>query len=158
MCPGPLETGRTDEVLERRTQQRTICNLSIVVNKKTDLNFNGYSVAGVAPELLKPIPTLQRQCASQAALLQLCCIRVLIVDVRIMEGRSLPEISIEMTWDRAYVRRTIEEKNDTDWETIRAFLSYLGFDVKFVQVVFSPAVPIQNKTNVIRFPVRGKQR
>ena len=75
-----------------------------------------------------------------------------------MEGRSLPEISIEMTWDRAYVRRAIEEKNDTDWETIRAFLSYLGFDVKFVHAIISPAMPIQNKTNVIRFPVRGKQR
>jgi hypothetical protein len=75
-----------------------------------------------------------------------------------MEGRSLPEISVEMTWDRAYVRTAIEQGNDTDWETIRAFLSYLGFDVRFVQVVFSPAVPTQDKTNVIRFPVRGKQR
>jgi len=75
-----------------------------------------------------------------------------------MEGRPLPEISIEMTWDRAYVRTALDQGNDTDWETIRAFLSYLGFDVRFVQVVFSPAVPIQSKTNVIRFPVRGKQR
>ena len=75
-----------------------------------------------------------------------------------MEGRSLPEISIEMTWDRTYIRKAIEEKNDTDWETIRAFLSYLGFDVKFVHAIISPAMPIQNKTNVIRFPVRGKQR
>jgi hypothetical protein len=156
MCPGPLETGRTDVVLERRMQQMTICNLSIVVNKKTDLNLNGCNVVGLAPELLKPIPTLRQQCASQAALLQLCCIRVLIVDVRIMEGRPLPEISIEMTWDRAYVRRAIEEKNDTDWETIRAFLSYLGFDVKFVHAIISPAMPIQNKTNVISFPVRER--
>jgi hypothetical protein len=75
-----------------------------------------------------------------------------------MEGRTLPEISIEMTWDRAYVRRALEQGNDTDWETIRAFLSYLGFDVRFVQVVFSPAMPNQDKTNVIRFPVRGKRR
>jgi hypothetical protein len=75
-----------------------------------------------------------------------------------MEGRSLPEISIDMTWDRAYVRTAIEEGNDTDWETIRAFLSYLGFDVRFVQVVFSPEVPAQSKANVICFPVRGKQR
>jgi hypothetical protein len=75
-----------------------------------------------------------------------------------MEGRSLPEISIEMAWDRAYVRRALEQGNDTDWETIRAFLSYLGFDVRFVQVVFSPAVLNLDKTNVIRFPVRGKRR
>jgi hypothetical protein len=75
-----------------------------------------------------------------------------------MEGRSLPEISIEMTWDRTYFRTAIEERNDTDWETIRAFLSYLGFDVKFAHAIISPAMPIEIKTNVISFPDRGKQR
>ena len=78
-----------------------------------------------------------------------------------MEGRSLREISreisIDMTWDRTYVRTAIEEGNDADWETIKAFLSYLGFDVKFVHVAISPAMPIQSKTKVIYFPARGKQ-
>ena len=61
-----------------------------------------------------------------------------------------------MTWDRTYIRKAIEEKNDTDWETIRAFLTYLGYDVKFVHAVINPAMPIQNKTNVISFPVRER--
>jgi hypothetical protein len=74
-----------------------------------------------------------------------------------MEGRSLREVSIEMTWDRTYVRKAIEEGNDTDWETIKAFLSYLGFDVKFVHVAISPAVPTQSKTKVIYVPARERQ-
>ncbi len=85
-------------------------------------------------------------------------VRPLVIQQRIMEGRSLPEISIEVTWDRAYVRMALEQGKDTDWETIKALLSYLGFDVRFVQVVFSPAVPAQSKANVICFPVRGKRR
>jgi hypothetical protein len=62
-----------------------------------------------------------------------------------------------MTWDRTYVRTAIEEGNDADWETIKAFLSYLGFDVKFVHVAISPTMPTQSKTKVIYFPARGKQ-
>jgi hypothetical protein len=76
------------------------------------------------------------------------------------EGRSLrevSEVSIDMTWDRTYVRKAIEEGNHADWETIKAFLSYLGFDVKFVHVAISPAVPIQSKTKVICFPARERQ-
>ena len=107
--------------------------------------------------MLKLVTAPRQRCASQTVPFQVCWIRMLEVEQRIMEGRSLPEISIEMTWDRTYVRTAIEEGNNTDWETIRAFLSYLGFDVKFVQVVFSPAMPTQSKTNVICFPARGKQ-
>jgi len=118
---------------------------------------NSCDPVGLAPELLKLITAHQRRCASQAAPFQICCIRILVAEQRNMEGRSLPEISIEMTWDRIYVRTAIEEGNNTDWATIRAFLSYLGFDVRFVQVVFSPAMSIQAKANVICFPVRGKQ-
>ena len=74
-----------------------------------------------------------------------------------MEGRSLPEISIDMTFDRTYVRAAIEEGDHSDWETIKAFLSYLGYDIKFVHVAISPAIPLQSKTNIIYFPAREKQ-
>ena len=57
-----------------------------------------------------------------------------------MEGRSLPEISIDMTFDRTYVCAAIEEGDHSDWETIKAFLSYLGYDIKFVHVVISFAI------------------
>ena len=74
-----------------------------------------------------------------------------------MEGRSLREVSIDMTWNRTYVRTAIEEGNYADWETIKAFLSYLGFDVKFVHVAMTPAILTQSKTKVIYFPARWKQ-
>ena len=74
-----------------------------------------------------------------------------------MEGRSLPEISIDMTFDRTYVRAAIEEGDHSDWETIKAFLSYMGYDIKFVHVAIRPAIPLQSKTNIIYFPAREKQ-
>lgn len=75
-----------------------------------------------------------------------------------MEGRSLREISIDMKLDRTYVRMAIEEGNHTDWKTIKAFMSYLGYDVKFVYVTLSSPIPLQSKTNILCFHAPGKQR
>ena len=62
-----------------------------------------------------------------------------------------------MRFDRTYVRAAIEEGDHSDWETIKVFLSYLGYDIKFVHVAISPAIPLQSKTNIIYFPARGTQ-
>jgi len=75
-----------------------------------------------------------------------------------IEGRSLRRISIGITFDRTYFRKAIEEKNDSDWQAIKEFLSYLGYEVKFVHVTIWPAKPIQTKTNLIHFPGREKQQ
>ncbi len=74
-----------------------------------------------------------------------------------MEGRSQTEISIDMTFDRTYVRAAIEEGDHSDWKAIKAFLSYLGYDIKFVHVAISPAIQLQSKTNILHFPAREKQ-
>lgn len=75
-----------------------------------------------------------------------------------MEDRSLQKISIDITLDRTYVNAAIEEGNYTDWQTVKNFFYFLGYDVKFVHVAISPTIPQLGNTNVIYFPIHEKSR
>ena len=71
-----------------------------------------------------------------------------------MERRSQQKISIHITFDRAYVITAIREE---DWKTVRAFLNYLGYNVRFIYVTILPTLSIASPRKIIPFPAGGKR-
>ena len=71
--------------------------------------------------------------------------------------RPLQQVSIDLVFERAYAFRAIREENLTDWESIKDFLRFLGYDARFVYVTFRSAMPVHSQKKIIHFPAAGKR-
>jgi len=67
------------------------------------------------------------------------------------EGRPLSKTLVDLKIDQTSFHLSLQDGSNSDWETIKNVLEYLGFEAKFVRVTVSPLLSSDSK-NIIPFP------
>ncbi len=67
------------------------------------------------------------------------------------EARPLSKSIIDLEIDQTSFHLSLQNGRDSDWETIKDVLEYLGFEAKFVRFSLSPLLCSDSK-NIIPFP------
>ncbi len=67
------------------------------------------------------------------------------------EARPLSKSIIDLEIDQASFHLSLQDGRNSDWETIKDVLEYLGFEAKFVRFSLSPVLSSDSK-NIIPFP------
>jgi len=62
-------------------------------------------------------------------------------------------MSASLTIDRASLFRSSQDGSPSDWETIKSVMAHLGYELKFVHVVFAPGDGVQASEQIIPFRV-----
>ncbi len=71
---------------------------------------------------------------------------------------GLRKMSGALTINRASLFNSFHDGDPSDWEMIKAVMAHLGYELKFVHVVFSPGSEGQASENIIPFPFSRKAR
>jgi hypothetical protein len=76
---------------------------------------------------------------------------VIKVRYRMRETRPLSKSIVDLVMDQASFHLSLKDRSDSDWETIKNVLEYLGFEAKFVRFTLGPLLSSDSK-NIIPFP------
>ena len=69
-----------------------------------------------------------------------------------MKKETLPhKTSVELRIERTSFCRSLRAEDDSDWETIKNLLGYLGYEVKFIHMTLDPQVESAHAPNIINF-------
>ena len=69
-----------------------------------------------------------------------------------MNKQTLPhKTSVELRIERTSFCRSLGAEEDSDWETIKNLLGYLGYEVKFIHMTLDPQVESAHAPNIINF-------
>jgi len=78
-------------------------------------------------------------------------VSVIRVRHRMKEARPLSKSIVDLKMDQESFHLSLQDRSNSDWETIKNVLEYLGFEAKFVRVTLSPLLSSDSK-NIIPFP------
>ena len=69
-----------------------------------------------------------------------------------MKKETVPhKTSVELRIERSSFHRSLGAEDDSDWETIKNLLGYLGYEVKFIHMTLNPQVESVQTPNIIDF-------
>ena len=69
-----------------------------------------------------------------------------------MKKETVPhKTSVELRIERNSFHRSLGAADDSDWETIKNLLDYLGYEVKFIHMTLDPQVESVQTPNIINF-------
>ena len=71
-----------------------------------------------------------------------------------MKKETLPhKTSVKLRIERASFCRSLGAEDDSDWETIKNLLGYLGYEAKFIHMTLDPQAESAHAPNIINFGI-----